>query len=126
MYKMKISNAINIFHIGLSVYLAFGWMLPIINNKFLIGFIPCVYVNWLCDEHKCILTRLEHHYMELECKKEDRKIHIPDEGFVQSKLKSYNIHLTRDIVNKILVGIMFHTFIQSYYNVIMMSPYIKI
>ena len=125
MYKMKISNAINIFHIGLSVYLAFGWMLPIINNKFLIGFIPCVYVNWLCDEHKCILTRLEKYYVE-EDEKEGKKIHIPNEGFVHTKLKSYNIHLSGDKVHKILVGIMFHTFLQSYYNVIMMSPYIKI
>ena len=117
---MKIYNAINVFHSLLSVYLAFGWMLPLLNNKILIGFVPCVYVNWLVDDHRCILTRLEHHYMELEGKKEDRQIDIPEVGFVQSKLKSYNIQLTRESVNNILVGIMFHTFLQSYYNVILL------
>jgi hypothetical protein len=117
---MKLSIAINIFHTGLSLYLAFGWMLPLINNKILIGFVPCVYFNWLVDDHRCILTRIEHHYIELEAKKEERKIHIPTEGFVQSKLKSYNILLTRDSVNKLLIGVMFHTFLQSYYNVIIL------
>ena len=116
---MKLSNVINIFHTGLSVYLAFGWMLPIINNKFLIGFIPSVYVNWLVDDNRCIITRLEQHYKEIEDEKEGKKIYIHKEGFVQTKLKSYNIHLTEDIVNKFLVGIMFHTFLQSYYNVIL-------
>jgi len=116
---MKLSKVINIFHSGLSVYLAFGWMLPLINNKLLIGFIPCVYVNWLVDGKKCMLTRLEGHYREIEDEKEGKKIHIHQEGFVQTKLKLYNIHLTEDIVNKFLVGIMFHTFLQSYYNVIL-------
>ena len=118
---MKLSYAINIFHTGLSVYLAFGWMLPIINNKILIGFVPCVYVNWLVDEHRCILTRLERYYKEIEDEKEGKKIHIHQEGFVQTKLKSYNIHLTRDTINNLLVGIMFHSFVQSYYNVILLT-----
>ena len=117
---MKLSHAVNIFHTGLSVYLAFGWMLPLINNKILIGFVPCVYFNWLVDDNRCILTRIEHHYIEIEAKKEERKIHIPNEGFVQSKLKACNILLTRDSVNKLLIGVMFHTFLQSYYNVIIL------
>ena len=117
---MKLSIAINIFHTGLSLYLAFGWMLPIINNKILIGFIPSVYVNWLVDDNRCIITRLEQYYKEIEDKKEGKKIHIHQEGFVQSKLKSYNIHLTGDKVNKLLIGVMFHTFLQSYYNVIIL------
>ena len=118
---MKLSNVINIFHTGLSVYLAFGWMLPIINNKFLIGFIPSVYVNWLVDDNRCIITRLEQHYKEIEDEKEGKKIYIHHEGFVQTKLKSYNIHLTRDTINNLLVGILFHSFVQSYYNVILLT-----
>ena len=112
---MKLSYAINICHTGLSVYLAFGWMLPIINNKFLIGFIPSVYVNWLIDDNRCIITRLE------QDEKEGKKIYIHKEGFVQTKLKSYNIHLSGDIVNKLLIGVMFHSFVQSYYNVILLT-----
>ena len=84
---MRLSKVINIFHSGLSVYLAFGWMLPLINNKLLIGFIPCVYVNWLVDGNKCMLTRLEGHYKEIEAKKEGKKIYIHQEGFVKTKLK---------------------------------------
>ena len=73
------------------------------------------------DDNRCIITRLEQHYKEIEDEKEGKKIYIHKEGFVQTKLKSYNIHLTRDTINKFLVGIMFHSFVQSYYNVILLT-----
>jgi hypothetical protein len=117
---MKLSKIIHVFHMGVSLYVSCGWMFPIIHNKILIGFIPSIFVNWLVDEHRCILTRLETHYAEIEDEKGGRKIHINNEGFIQTKLKSYNIHCSADIVNKFLLGIMFHTFIQSYYNVILL------
>ncbi len=61
---MKLSRLINYLHTGLSVYLAFGWVLPDIHNKILIGIIPCVYVNWLLDNNKCIITKLENHFLK--------------------------------------------------------------
>ena len=59
---MKLSKAINTFHIGLSLYIAGGWMLSYIHNRILLLLIPLMYVNWLIDDNKCIFTRLEQHY----------------------------------------------------------------
>jgi len=115
---MKISKAIHIFHTGVSLYVSCGWMCPIIHNKILLGFIPCIFVNWLLDEHRCMLTRLENHFIIQEHIKDGTKIELYEEGFIQTKLKSYNIHFTEDKVNKLLIGIMFHTFLQCYANVI--------
>ena len=116
---MKKSDIVSKIHVTLCVYLIGGWMLPLLNSKILIGFIPCVYANWLVDKHKCILTRLEHHFLEEESKKEDTKIDIKYEGFVSKILKKYDINLKDEDINKLLVIVTFHSFFQSYRNVVL-------
>ena len=51
---MKKSDIVSKIHLVLCVYLIGGWMLPLLNSKILIGFIPCVYANWLVDKHKFV------------------------------------------------------------------------
>ena len=111
---MKLSKVVNLFHTGSSVYLSLGWLLPPIHNKILVGWIPCVFVNWLLDDNKCLLTRIENHFL----KKEDKK-DINYEGFVSRKLKSLNIELTEKEIDNILVIILLHSFLQSYKNIIL-------
>ena len=77
-----------------------------------LGFIPFVYLNWLLDDKKCLLTKLEHYFLE----KGSTNIHY--EGFVSKKLKSLNIHLDEQIIDQLLSIILFHSFIQSYKNII--------
>ena len=108
---MKLSKVVNLFHTGTSIYLSLGWLLPPIHNKILIGWIPCVFVNWLLDDNKCLLTRIEHHFL----KKEDKKY----EGFVSKKLKSLNIELNEKEIDNILVIILLHSFLQSYKNILL-------
>jgi hypothetical protein len=111
---MKISKVINLFHTGISIYLSLGWILSPIHNKILVGWIPCVFVNWLLDDNQCLLTRIEHHFL--------KKKHIKDvkyEGFISKKLNSLNIELTEKEIDNILVIILFHSFLQSYKNILL-------
>ena len=113
---MKKSNIINKIHLSLCIYLFVGWMLPPIHSKILIGFIPSVYVNWLLDDNRCILTRLEHYYLNEEYKKDISKNTEKEEydGFVSNIMKKFNIDLKEEDIDKLLIFITFHSFIQSY------------
>ena len=123
------SKIINGIHMGLCLYVSGGWMLPTINSKILVGFIPCIYVNWMVDNNKCILTKLEKYYHDKETithKKNDNptKDDNPNkddnpyiEGFISSYLKTININLSDNDIHKFLVFITFHSFIQSYKNI---------
>jgi hypothetical protein len=121
---------INTFHTGLSIYLGMGWMLPILHSKILVGMIPCVFVNWLVDDHKCMITRLEYYCTQREAEhtrsRSSSKSDTNDEtlaseydGFVSTKLRAYGIHMESKDINNILVVIMFHSFCQSYRHVLL-------
>ena len=106
-----ISKSIHNFHTFLSVYLLCGWMIPSKENQqFLTFFVPSIYVNWLIDDHRCLLTRLEHHFQD------DKKLEDKKEGFIQEKLKKYNIDISEKKIDIILTFITYHTFLQSYYR----------
>ncbi len=106
-----ISKSIHNFHTFLSVYLLCGWMIPSKENQqFLTFFVPSIYVNWLIDDHRCLLTRLEHHFQD------DKKLEDKKEGFIQEKLKNYNIDISEKKIDIILTFITYHTFLQSYYR----------
>lgn len=128
---LKLSEIINKFHLFLSGYIVVGWMFSDIHSKILLGLIPSVYGNWLVNDHKCILTVLEHKLIEKETnddsKKDDSKKSDSKksddgeevyEGFVLKMLKSHNIDINNDDLNKILTVISYHSFLQSYRNVI--------
>ena len=112
--KQKISEGIHIVHTLLTCYIATGWLLPPIHSKVLTLMIPTMYANWILDSNQCILTRLEAHLLK-EDKKEDKQI---VDGFIHSQLKKYNVIISQDKLDKILLGISFHSFLQSYSNML--------
>ena len=128
---LKLSEIVNKFHLFLSGYIVCGWMFSDIHSKILLGLIPSVYGNWLVNDHKCILTVLEHKLIEKETnddykkddsKKDDSKKDDEEEvyeGFFLKILKSRGIDIHNDDLNKILTVISYHSFLQSYRNVIL-------
>ena len=134
---IKLSEIVNKFHLFLSGYIVVGWMFSDIHSKILLGLIPSVYGNWLVNDHKCLLTVLEHMLIEKETnddyKKDDSKKDVSKkddskkdddgeevyEGFVLKMLKSHGIDINNDDLNKVLTVISYHSFLQSYRNVIL-------
>ena len=126
---LKLSEIVNKFHLFLSGYIFVGWMFSDIHSKILLGLIPSVYGNWLVNDHKCLLTVLEHKLIEVEeskevdSKKDDSKKDDEEkevyEGFFLKMLKSHGIDINNDDLNKILTVISYHSFLQSYRNVIL-------
>ena len=132
---LKLSEIVNKFHLFLSGYIFVGWMFSDIHSKILLGLIPSVYGNWLVNDHKCLLTVLEHKLIEFEESKELDSKKVDDskkdgskknddgeevyEGFFLKMLKSHGIDINNDDLNKILTVISYHSFLQSYRNVIL-------
>lgn len=139
---LKLSEIVNKFHLFLSGYIVCGWMFSDIHSKILLGLIPSVYGNWLVNDHKCILTVLEHKLIEKETnddsivntadskkyddsnentdsKKDDEEEEEDYEGFFLKMIKSHGIDINNDDLNKILTVISYHSFLQSYRNVIL-------
>ena len=132
---LKLSEIVNKFHLFLSGYIFVGWMFSDIHSKILLGLIPSVYGNWLVNDHKCLLTVLEHKLIEVEesmdinskkddSKKDDSKKDEDDkeevyEGFFLKMIKSHGIDINNDDLNKILTVISYYSFLQSYRNVIL-------
>ena len=122
---LKLSEIVNKFHLFLSGYIVVGWMFSDIHSKILLGLIPSVYGNWLVNDHKCLLTVLEHKLIEVEeskevdSKKDDDSEEEFYEGFFLKMLKSHGININNDDLNKILTVISYHSFLQSYRNVIL-------
>jgi len=117
---IKLSTLVNKFHLMLSGYITIGWMFSDIHSKVLLGLIPSVYANWLIWDHMCVLTVLENKLICIETAKNDNKDNSKNdnEGFFLKKLRSYNINISSDDLNKILTLISYHSLYQSYSNVI--------
>lgn len=128
---LKLSEIVNKFHLFLSGYIVVGWMFSDIHSKILLGLIPSVYGNWLVNDNRCLLTVLEHKLIEVEgpmeenskkdddSKKDDEEEEEVYEGFFLKMLKSHGIDINNDDLNKILTVISYHSFLQSYRNVIL-------
>ena len=119
---IKLSTLVNKFHLMLSGYITIGWMFSDIHSKVLLGLIPSVYANWLIWDHMCVLTVLENKLICIETAINDNSKNDnsknDNEGFFLKKLRSYNINISSDDLNKILTLISYHSLYQSYSNVI--------
>jgi hypothetical protein len=129
---IKLSTLVNKFHLMLSGYITIGWMFSDIHSKVLLGLIPSVYANWLIWDHMCVLTVLENKLICIETAINDNSKNDKakndnskndnskndNEGFFLKKLRSYNINISSDDLNKILTLISYHSLYQSYSNVI--------
>ena len=92
---MKIYEIINYGHSLFSIYLMFGWSISEIHCKSLMLLIPMGYLNYLLDDNKCFLTRLEQYY------KKQYNI-IDEKDFISSKLEKINININKKILDKII------------------------
>ena len=103
-----IANRINNLHSIITLYVIFGWI-SIYHCKILIVFIPSMYLNWLIDDGECCINRLENYF---------RIKQIQKEGFINSKLKSINIHINKQTLNYIIDITSYISFLISYYKTI--------
>ena len=125
----KLAELVHKCHLFISWYIVFGLMFSYIHSKILLGLIPSVYGNWLVNDHKCLLTVLEHKLIEKETnddsnvntdsKKDDEEEEEEDEGLFWKMLKSRGIDINNDDLNKVLTVISYHSLLESYINVIL-------
>lgn len=109
-----IATRINEFHSLLCLYTCFGWI-SLYHSKVLVVFIPSIFFNWLVDNNRCCVTRLEN-YFKIVDKLEDKS-----EGFFKRKLNTYSIKLSDKVIDRIITSITYFSFIISYYNSSMTS-----
>jgi len=108
---MKNYEIINYGHSLFSIYLMFGWSISQIHCKSLMLLIPIGYLNYLLDDNKCLLTRLEQYY------KKQYNI-IDEKDFISSKLEKINININKKILDKIIYISLFNSYLISYYRII--------
>ena len=107
--KDFIADRINNIHSALCVYSCIGWLSEY-HSRILVFLLPSMLFNWLIDDNKCWMTRLENYF----------RINNDNEsiGFIENKLKEYNIQL-KDIdidIDKCINIVTYILFILSYKN----------
>jgi len=118
---MRNSEIINKLHISIIIYLLSGWVLES-QRKYLVFFLPTIQFQFLVNKNLCILTQHEKKYL-LQEKKEDHKKDITTEkeeeikydSFTDKKLKEYNIHISPENREYLINGLVYGSFIISYY-----------
>jgi hypothetical protein len=118
---MRNSEIINKVHGSIIIYLLTGWIFES-QRKYLVFFLPTIQFQFLVNKNLCILTQLEKKYL-LQEKKEDHKKDITTEkeeeikydSFTDKKLKEYNIHISPEIREYLINGLVYGSFMISYY-----------
>ena len=102
-----IADRINNLHLALCFYSSIGWLSQY-HSKLLVVLLPSMMFNWLIDDNKCWMTRLEDYFRANKEK--------DGEGFIENKIKSYNIDLKYIDVSKCISGATYTLFLLSYNN----------
>ena len=118
---MRNSEIINKVHGSIIIYLLTGWIFES-QRKYLVFLLPTIQFQFLVNKNLCILTQLEKKYL-LQEKKEDHKKDITTEkeeeikydSFTDKKLKEYNIHISPENREYLINGLVYGSFIISYY-----------
>lgn len=117
---MRNSEIINKLHGSIIIYLLTGWVFES-QRKYLVLFLPTIQFQFLVNKNLCILTQLERKYL-LQEKKEDHKKDNKEEeeeikydSFTDKKLKEYNIHISNEFREYLINGLVYGSFIISYY-----------
>jgi len=119
---MRNSEIINKLHGSIIIYLLTGWVFES-QRKYLVFFLPTIQFQFLVNKNLCILTQLERKYLIQE-KKEDHKKDSKEEeeeeeikydSFTDKKLKEYNIHISPENREYLINGLVYGSFIISYY-----------
>lgn len=102
-----IADRINNIHLALCAYSCIGW-LSVYHSGILVFLLPTMQFNWLMDDNKCCMTRLENYFRR---SKGDKSI-----GFIENKLKEYNIEVKDVNIDKCINIVTYILFILSYKN----------
>ena len=119
---MRNSEIINKLHGSIIIYLLTGWVFES-QRKYLVFFLPTIQFQFLVNKNLCILTQLERKYLLQEKKKDYKKEEkdnnkeeeIEYDSFTDKKLKEYNIHISPEIREYLINGLVYGSFIISYY-----------
>ena len=115
---MRNSEIINKLHGSIIIYLLTGWVFES-QRKYLVFFLPTIQFQFLVNKNLCILTQLEKKYL-LQEKKDHKKDNEEEEeieydSFTDKKLKEYNIHISNEIREYLINGLVYGSFMISYY-----------
>ena len=102
-----IADRINNLHLALCCYSSVGWLSQY-HSRILVFLLPSMMFNWLMDDNQCWMTRLEDYF---RVNKEKVK-----GGFIENKLKSYNVELKDIDIDKIINVYTYVLFLLSYNN----------
>tara|TARA_A100001015_G_C14591482_1_gene556849 strand:+ start:71 stop:451 length:381 start_codon:yes stop_codon:yes gene_type:complete len=102
-----ISDRINNLHLALCIYSSIFWLSEY-HSKILVFLLPSMMFNWLMDDNKCWMTRLERYFRINKGK--------DGEGFIENELKSYNIDIKDINIDKCINIYTYVLFILSYNN----------
>ena len=100
-----IADRINNLHLALCCYSSVGWLSEY-HSRILVFLLPSMLFNWLMDDNQCWITRLENYF---RINKDDKSI-----GFIENKLKEYNIELKDVNIDKCINIVTYILFILSY------------
>ena len=101
-----IADRINNLHSVLCIYSSVGWLSGY-HSRILVFLLPTMMFNWLMDDNKCCMTRLENYF---RMNKEKVK-----GGFIENKLKNY-IDIKDIDIDKCISIYTYILFILSYNN----------
>ena len=100
-----------------------GWVFES-QRKYLVFFLPTIQFQFLVNKNLCILTQLERKFLIQEKEEDNKKNEKEDkenkeeieyDSFTDKKLKEYNIHISPDSREFLINGIVYGSFIISYY-----------
>ena len=117
---MRNSEIINKVHGSIIIYLLTGWIFES-QRKYLVFFLPTIQFQFLVNKNLCILTQLERKYLIKEKKEDYKKENNTDkeeieyDSFTDKKLKEYNIHISPEIIEYLINGLVYGSFMISYY-----------
>ena len=104
---MKKSEIIDKLHSLIIIYLLFGWVIESQRSN-LVLLLPTFQFQFLMNNNECFLTDLENQYLSEE--KSDKQI----ESFVDEKLKKININIRPFIMEYIIHGSVYMSFLMNY------------
>ena len=105
--KNYIADRINNLHLALCCYSSIGWLSEY-HSKILVFLLPSMMFNWLIDDNQCWMTRLEDYFRVNKG--------VVKEGFIENKLKTYNLDIKDINIDKCISGFTYVLFLLSYNN----------
>ena len=109
---MKSFEIVNKIHSSLIIYLLLGGFFPS-QREFLVLFLPTLQFQFLINDNTCVLTQLENKLIKYE--KEDVKKEESN-GFIDSKLKQYNIQVDPIKLEIAINSVIYCCFLANYFT----------